>query len=249
MKISVITAVYNRAATVADALRSSLSQTHADVERVVVDGASSDGTLAEVERFGDGIDTLLSEADHGIYDALNKGVRIATGDVVGFLHADDVFADDEALARVAAAMADDGVIAAYGDLLYVSKDDMSKTVRHWRAGPFSAASVARGWMPPHPTLYVRRSAYERLGYFNTALRIAADYDWMLRLMRSDLGRLAYVPAVQVRMRVGGASNASLGNILRKSGEDYRALRGNGFSSPAAAACLLSKNLRKLKQFA
>lgn len=247
MKISVITAVYNRAATVGDALRSSLAQTHADVERVVVDGASADGTLDVVRGFGDSVDTLVSERDGGIYDALNKGLRLARGDVVGFLHADDVFADDEALARVADAMADEGVVAVYGDLVYVSKNDMSHVIRHWQAGPFTAADLARGWMPPHPTLYVRRSAYERLGYFNARLRIAADYDWMLRLMRSDLGRLAYVPHVQVRMRTGGDSNRSVGNILRKSGEDFRALRSNGFSLPEAAVCLLAKNLRKLPQ--
>lgn len=247
LRISVITAVYNRESTIASALTSCLSQTYSQIERVIVDGASTDGTMTAIEPFAKQIDILVSEPDRGIYDALNKGVRMATGDVVGFLHADDVLADETAIARVAEKMADDNVIAAYGDLLYVSKDDVNQTVRHWRAGNFSPAAIRRGWMPPHPTLYVRRTAFARIGEFDSALRIAADYDWMLRLMNANLGRLAYIPQVQVRMRTGGASNANLGNVLRKSNEDFLALRRNGFSLPGAAGCLVAKNVRKLSQ--
>lgn len=246
MKISVVTAVYNRASTVGDALRSSLSQRHPDVERVVIDGGSTDGTLEVVRDFGAFVDALVSEPDGGIYDALNKGVGLITGDVVGFLHADDLFGDDDALTRVAAAMADPSVAAVYGDLLYVRPDRIDHIVRDWRAGDYSAAKLRRGWMPPHPTLYVRRSVFASVGRFDTSLRIAADYDWMLRLLLAEY-RVAYIPQVQVRMRTGGASNRSLGNIVRKSTEDFAALRRNGFSSVAAAVTLMSKNLRKLPQ--
>lgn len=246
MKISVITAVYNRAATVGESLRSSCDQRHADIERVVIDGGSTDSTIDVVRSFGDRIDTLVSEADHGIYDALNKGVAVARGDVIGFLHADDLFSDDAALSRVAATMTDPSVAAVYGDLIYVSKDQPDRVVRDWRAGEFSPAKLRRGWMPPHPTLYVRRSVFESVGRFDTTLRIAADYDWMLRLLLAG-HRLAYIPQVQVRMRTGGASNRSVGNIMRKSGEDFAALRRNGFSVAGATTTLMAKNLRKLPQ--
>jgi len=245
-RISVVTAVYNRASTIAEALHSSLSQQYPAVERVVIDGGSADGTVEVVRALGERIDTFISEADHGIYDALNKGVDVATGDVVGFLHADDLFNDDTVLSRVAAAMADPSVSAVYGDLVYVSKDRPEQVVRDWRAGEYSPAKLRRGWMPPHPTLYVRRSVFDSVGAFDTSLRIAADYDWMLRLLLAG-HRVAYIPHVQVRMRTGGASNRSLGNIMRKSTEDFSVLRRHGFSHAAAATALLSKNLRKLPQ--
>jgi len=246
VKISVITAVYNRAATIGESLRSSCEQSHPEVERVVIDGGSTDGTLDVVRSFGSNIATVVSERDHGIYDALNKGVQAATGDVVGFLHADDLFHDNAVLSRVVTAMTDPSVAAVYGDLIYVSKDRPDRIVRDWRAGEYSPAKLRRGWMPPHPTLYVRRSVFESVGAFDTSLRIAADYDWMLRLLLAG-HRVAYIPHVQVRMRTGGASNRSLGNIMRKSAEDFAVLRRNGFSHVAAATTLLSKNLRKLPQ--
>ncbi|MCZ2134038.1 MAG: glycosyltransferase [Burkholderiales bacterium] len=246
MKISVVTAVFNRVATVSDSLRSSVAQRHRPVERIVIDGGSTDGTVAAVQGFGEAVAVLVSEPDRGIYDALNKGVALATGEVVGFLHADDMFNDDEALARVAAALADPNVAAVYGDLVYVSRGERSHVVRDWRAGEFSAAKLRHGWMPPHPTLYVRRAVFESVGRFDTTLRIAADYDWMLRLLLAG-HRVAHIPAVQVRMRTGGVSNRSVGNVLRKSGEDFLALRRNGFGAVAAATTLTAKNLRKLPQ--
>jgi len=246
VKISVITAVYNRAATIGESLRSSCEQSHPDVERVVIDGGSTDSTMEVVRSFGDDIATVVSERDHGIYDALNKGVQAATGDLVGFLHADDLFHDNEVINRVATAMMEPSVAAVYGDLIYVSKDRSDHIVRYWRAGEYRSVQLRQGWMPPHPTLYVRRSVFESVGAFDTSLRIAADYDWMLRLLLAG-HRVAYIPQVQVRMRTGGASNRSLGNILRKSAEDFSVLRRHGFSHAAAATTLLSKNLRKLPQ--
>lgn len=248
MKISVITAVYNNAGGIKEAIDSIQSQKDVDIEIVVVDGGSSDGTVEILEGYRDRIDIFVSEPDEGIYDALNKGLRLARGDVVGFLHSDDAFADARALARVAAAFADSPAIdAVYGDLKYVSRNDAHRTVRHWRAGPFSAAEVARGWMPPHPTLYCRRSVVQELGEYDVGLAIAADYEWMLRLMRSGRS-LAYIPEVQVSMRMGGASNRSLGNIVRKSSEDWIALRRHGWTRLGALMTLAAKNLRKLPQF-
>jgi glycosyltransferase involved in cell wall biosynthesis len=245
MKISVITAVFNNRDTIAEALDSALTQTHPDVELVVIDGGSTDGTVAVLQRYADRLAVLVSEPDHGIYDALNKGIARADGEVVGFLHSDDLFADIAVLSRIAAAFADPAVDAVYGDLLYVRKDDPSQVVRTWRADAFSPARLARGWMPPHPTFYVRRAVYERLGGYDTSYRIAADYDCVLRLLGKGGGRAAYIPEVMVKMRVGGASNRSLKNILQKSREDYRALRVNGVGGLRALAW---KNLSKLPQF-
>lgn len=245
MKISVITAVYNNRATVAAALDSALAQTHEDVELVVIDGGSTDGTLEVLRGYGGRIAVLVSEPDRGIYDALNKGIRLASGEVLGFLHSDDLYADAGVLSRVAQAFAGADVAAVYGDLLYVRKDAPERVVRAWRAGQFAPTRLARGWMPPHPTFYARREAYAELGGFDTRYRIAADYDCMLRFLGRGGLRVGYIPEVLVKMRVGGASNRSLGNILRKSAEDYRALKANGVGGLPALAW---KNLSKLPQF-
>ncbi len=247
VKISVITAVYNNATTIAASLESTLSQSHADVELIVIDGGSNDGTQDVISRYRDRIATYVSEKDRGIYDALNKGVRAATGDVVGFLHSDDLFADPDALSRVAEAMRDPSVDACYGDLRYVRKDDTTAVVRHWRAGEFDKGSLSTGWMPPHPTFYVRRPMYAETSAFDTKFRISSDYDCMLRIMRQSTVVL-YIPRVQVLMRVGGASNRSLKNIALKSREDFQALRANEFGMFAAGVALVGKNLRKLPQF-
>ena len=188
---------------------------------------------------------LISERDQGIYDALNKGIKHATGDVVGFLHADDVFENSEVLSKVAVAFEDPAIDAVYGDLVYVRHDDIGQVIRYWRSGLYDDAALSRGWMPPHPTFYVRRSVYERLGGFDTRYRIAADYDTVLRFLAIGKIRAAYIPEVLVRMRAGGISNRSLKTIVRKSLEDMDVLRRNkvgGFRT------LAWKNLSKLGQF-
>jgi glycosyltransferase len=245
VKISVITATWNRAGTVGEALDSVLSQSHPDVEAIVIDGASTDGTLQVLEHYRPRLARLVSERDEGIYDALNKGIRLATGDVVGFLHADDLFEDSEVLSRVAQAFDDPDVDAVYGDLVYVRHEDVGHVVRYWRSGGYDSTALSRGWMPPHPTFYVRRAVYERLGGFDTRYRIAADYDSVLRLLSVGKIRAAYIPEVLVRMRVGGVSNRSLKTIFRKSAEDLRVLRRNGVGG---VPTLLRKNLSKLSQF-
>jgi glycosyltransferase len=244
MKISVITAVYNNRGTIAEALESVFAQTHDDVELIVIDGGSGDGTLDVLQGYGERIGMLVSEPDKGIYDALNKGLGLATGEVVGFLHSDDVFADGQVLSRIAAAFAVPGVDAVYGDLEYVKKDAPGQVVRYWKSGEYSAGKLRHGWMPPHPTFYVKRAVYGQRGGFDLSYRIAADYDCMLRFLGAGL-EAVYIPEVLVRMRLGGASNRSLKNILRKTAEDWRALRSNRIGG---AGTLVWKNLRKLPQF-
>jgi glycosyltransferase involved in cell wall biosynthesis len=245
LKISVITAVHNNRETISAALDSALGQSGVDIELVVIDGGSTDGTLEVLRSYADRLHVLVSEPDRGIYDALNKGIQRASGEVVGFLHSDDMFADAGVLSRIAAAFADPGVGAVYGDLLYVRKDNPDQVVRYWRSGEFSGRRLGWGWMPPHPTLYIRRHVYEQHGLFDTSFRIAADYDFILRTLGQNRVGVCYIPEVLVKMRVGGASNRSLSNIMRKSSEDLRALRRNGVGGLGA---LLWKNLSKLPQF-
>lgn len=245
MKISVVTACFNSIGTIRCALDSVRSQRYPRVEHVVVDGGSTDGTWGVIQAHGSPLVVAQSEPDRGIYDALNKGLARATGDVIGVLHADDVFADAEVLGWVAAALADPAVDAVFGDLQYVDKNDLSRVIRHWRSGPFSARRLAWGWMPPHPTLYLRRSVYDRLGGFDTGYRIAADYDLILRLFSQPGVNAVHLPHVLVRMRVGGASNKSLANIVRKSREDLRALRRHNVGGLHTLAW---KNLSKLGQY-
>ncbi len=244
MKISIITAVFNNRDTVAQALDSVLSQSHLDSELVVIDGGSTDGTLNILSGYIDRMAVFVSEPDRGIYDALNKGIAKATGDVIGFLHSDDLMADESVLKRVADAFADPAVDAVYGDLVYVSRNDPSRVVRRWKAGSFNVNQFRWGWMPPHPTFYVRREIYERLGSFDTTFRIAADYDCMLRFLKAGI-RVTYIPHLQVRMRVGGVSNRSLHSMVAKSVEDIRALRKNNIGATIALIC---KNARKVPQF-
>ncbi len=245
MKISIITAVYNRADTIAEALDSILAQSHEDIELIVIDGASSDGTSELLASRAAEIDVLVSEKDKGIYDALNKGLSLATGDVVALLHADDLFADNNVLARIAAEFSGDDPDGVYGDLVYVKKTDTTAIVRYWVAGQMTASSLVQGWMPPHPCLYLKRAIYQQYGMFNCAYEIAADYDFMLRVLRSGELKLTYLPFVMVKMRIGGVSNRSLGNLWKKSREDLRALRENRVGG---ILTLARKNFSKLPQF-
>lgn len=245
LRISVITAIYNRAATLGQALESVHGQSWPSVEHIVIDGGSTDGSLALLHQHRGGIARLVSEPDQGLYDALNKGIRHATGDIVGFMHADDQFASPEALASIASAFEDPSVGAVYGDLVYVNKADGTQVVRYWRAGQYVREQFRDGWMPPHPTFYVRRELYSRFGTFDTRYRISADYDNMLRILWSGGVKAAYVPQVLVRMRTGGMSNRSLLNMLHKSREDYSAVRRNGMGG---VRTVILKNIKKLPQF-
>ncbi|WP_072659259.1 glycosyltransferase family 2 protein [Mariprofundus micogutta] len=245
MKISIITATWNCVDTISDCLDSASSQVWGNCEHLVIDGKSTDGTLDLLEQWRNRLDYIVSEPDSGIYDALNKGVAQATGDVIGFLHADDLYADNEVLTTITKAFEDPSIDAVYGDLVYVSKNEPDKVVRYWKSGLYSYNKLKHGWMPPHPTFYVRRSVYEQFGSFDTSFQIAADYDCMLRFLGQHKVKCAYIPQVLVKMRLGGESNRSLANIIQKSVEDYNALKRNMVGGVGA---LLWKNLSKLPQF-
>ena len=245
VKVSVVTACYNSAQTIGTTIQSVNAQSYANVEQVFIDGGSTDDTLNVISASAGKIHSVLSEPDNGIYDALNKGVQRATGDVVGFLHADDFYTDDSVVERIADYFSRPEVQAVYGDLQYVSQIETDKVIRTWHTKAFSPGRLKRGWMPPHPTLYVRKEWYERIGGFDTQYRIAADYLSILQLFGNPDFEAVYLPQVLVKMRVGGASNRSLKNIIQKSREDYLVLKrtdAGGFLT------LLGKNFRKLLQF-
>ena len=245
MRISIVTAVFNRKDTIRSSVESVQSQAYSDVEHVVQDGGSTDGTIAIVREIACHATHLVSEVDEGIYDAINRGIARATGDVIGLMHSDDFFASNDVLAKVADKFSDPSVQGVYGDLQYVAADNPARVVRHWRSGHFSSAKLKQGWMPPHPTLYLRRDVFDAFGVYDTSFRIAADYDAMLRYLWGGKIKLAYIPEVLVKMRLGGESNRSIGRILRKSREDLRAIRKNGVGS---LGTLAAKNFSKLGQF-
>lgn len=245
MKISLLTAVWNRVSTLGQALDSLDMQTHVDWEHVVQDAGSIDGTLALLAARSDDRRHVESRRDGGIYEALNRAFERSSGDVVGVLHSDDFLAHSDVLAQVCRTFADTGVDAVYGDLDYVAARDTSRVVRHWKSGSFDCDRLRRGWMPPHPALFLRRGVIERLGGYDTSFRIAADYDAILRYFGDEDVRVSYLPGVMVKMRLGGESNRSLERIIRKSREDYRALRRNNIGG---ASALFLKNMQKIPQF-
>lgn len=245
IKISVVTAVFNSIHTVEQSINSVLSQTHPAVESIVIDGGSIDGSLSLLNLYRDRLGVIISEPDKGIYDALNKGINHSSGDVIGFLHSDDVFQNNDVLAKVASVFEDPNIDAVYGNLVYVRYDDVNSVIRYWNAGNFDPKLLESGWMPPHPTFYVRRSIYESLGGFNLRYSISSDYDSVLKILRGRGVNVEYIPEVLVRMRIGGISNRSLRTLLKKSLEDFEVIKNNklgGFN------VLLRKNLRKISQF-
>jgi glycosyltransferase involved in cell wall biosynthesis len=245
MKISIITAVYNSVSTISDTIISVDKQTHKNLEHIIVDGRSTDGSLDEINRNTHSRMMLVSEPDNGVYSALNKGINLATGDVIGFAHSDDFLAHDRVIEHISKAFEDPAVEAVFGNLDYISKDNRLKIIRHWSGTPFSKCKLYHGWMPAHPTLYVRSHVYERLGSFNTNFQIAADYDFILRYFSQTTAKIVFIPEVLYKMRLGGCSNQNLKNILKKTIEDYYAIRINGIGG---LNTLIRKNLSKVFQF-
>lgn len=244
--ISVVTAVFNCQETIGDALSSVAMQTVQPKEHIVQNGVSTDATTAVVEASKSPFLRHICEPDAGLYDALNKGVGNTQGDVVGFLHADDMLHSTNTLSLIQSEFEDLNVDAVYGDLLYVDASDTSKVIRYWRSGAYKPSRFRYGWMPPHPTVYVRKSLYEKFGGYRTDFGSAADYEWLVRLMVKNNICVRYIPEILVRMRVGGASNASLGHRMLANKSDREAWSVNDLRPPWALR--LTKPLRKLPQY-
>jgi len=246
MKITVITASFNNSSTLPQTIDSLLSQSFKNIEYIVIDGNSTDGTKEILQSNSSNITKIISEKDSGIYDALNKGITLASGDIIGFLHADDTYASTDILDKIAAAFSQSPSIwAVYGDLQFVSQENTSKVIRSWKSKPFQPSLLARGWMPAHPTLFLRREVYEKYGHFNTSYRIAADYDFILRIFSQPGFSATYIPEVFINMRMGGASTGSLKNLLLKSKEDYLILKRNKIGN---VFTLILKIFSKVSQF-
>ncbi|MGB3619295.1 MAG: glycosyltransferase family 2 protein [Catalinimonas sp.] len=247
MKISIVTVSYQAADTIRDTIESVLRQDHPDVEYIVIDGGSTDGTPDLVRSYGGRIARFVSEPDRGLYDAMNKGIAQATGAVVGILNADDFYTHPAVLSRVAARMEAQRADTLYADLEYVDREVTDRVTRTWRAGPYRPGSFRWGWMPPHPTFFVRRALYDRLGTFRAGeFRRAADYELMLRFLHKAGAATTYLPETTVRMRAGGESNSSLRNRLEANREDHRAWAINGLR--VNPLTLILKPLRKIGQF-
>ncbi|WP_255748870.1 glycosyltransferase family 2 protein [Pontibacter liquoris] len=246
VKISLITIVYNNCETIAEAIESVLGQTYPHIEYIVVDGNSTDGTVAVVKSYGARISQFVSEPDQGLYDAINKGILLATGEVIGLLHADDIFFNAEAVATVAQTFLKQETDSVYGDLLYVRKENTNNIVRNWVSGSYRREKFIYGWMPPHPTFYVKKACFENYGLYNTRLKSAADYELMLRFLYKHQITTRYIPEKLVKMRVGGKSNATWRNRIRANREDQAAWHLNGLKPHFYTRFL--KPLRKLMQY-
>ncbi len=230
MKISIITVSFNAEASIVATLKSVAAQTHPDVEHIVIDGASTDATVERIAAHGAHLAHFVSEPDAGIYDAMNKGIRLAAGDVIGILNADDVYADDQVLSRLAAQMEASKLDAAYGDVVFFAPDHPAVTVRRYSSRRFSPNRIAWGWMPAHPTLFLRREVFDRFGLYRPEFRIAGDYEFIARIFKDGSLRYRYFPEVMVRMSTGGASTAGWRSTLLLNREVLRACRDNGIYS-------------------
>ncbi len=246
MKISVITITYNSAATLEQTINSVLDQNYKDVEYIIVDGGSTDNTLQIIKKYKNSISKFISEKDSGLYDALNKGLALATGDVIGILHSDDFYIDNTILGKYANTFIKNNSEAVYSDLFYVNKDNTNKVIRKWKSGNYKSSSFLHGWMPPHPTFFVKRSVYEKYGKFNLDFKHSADYELMLRFIHKHKIKINYLHEFTIKMRVGGQSNASVQNRVNANLEDRKAWKINGLKPRSYTLYL--KPLRKILQF-
>lgn len=246
MLVSIVTAVLNSVETIEDCIKSVQSQTYHNIEHIIIDGDSTDGTLEIIGKYKDQIAKVISEQDHGMYYAINKGLKIVTGEVVGILNADDFYAHEKVIEKIVDVFQKNSVDSCYGDLIYVDKNNPEKIIRYWKSKSFRNGAFIYGWHPPHPTFFVKREIYEKYGHFNTQFKIASDYEIMLRFLEKYKISTYYVPEVLVKMRIGGKSNRSLRNIIFQTWEDYRAWRENGLRGGIFSVFL--KKLHKAPQF-
>lgn len=246
MKVSIITVCYNSSETIESTIQSVVFQNYSDIEYIIVDGLSTDDTLKIIDRYKSSISKIISEKDDGIYDAINKGIANATGEIVAILHADDFYADNSIISSVVEAFAKNPVDAVYGDLQYVDRQDVDKVKRNWISGEYSKQNFLSGWMPPHPSFFAKKECYTKLGVFNTSLKSAADYELMLRFLYKNNCAVAYIPKVLVKMRVGGKSNVSIMNRIKANREDKKAWELNGLTPELFT--FIKKPLSKLGQF-
>jgi len=230
-KISIITVVYNGEATIKDTIESILSQDYDNIEHVIVDGGSTDDTIDIVKSYGDKIGVFVSEPDESLYDAMNKGIKLASGDIIATLNSDDIYPDSAIASKMMAFIADNDLDAAYGNLEYIDGEDKDKVVRYWKSGTYKPGSFFRGWVPPHPTFFCKKEVFERFGYFRTDMQIAADFELMLRFIEKNKISVGYLPETIVKMRTGGKANDLMGILKGNFHDMAMAFKVNGYGFP------------------
>lgn len=243
--VSIVTIAFNSASTIRDTLDSVAKQKYPCIEHIIIDGASTDNTVLIASEFPH-ISKIVSEPDDGLYDAMNKGIHHATGDIVGILNSDDILTDEDVISLVVNTMLAENTECLYGDLVFVNRQDINSIYRYWKSGPFVRNKFLWGWMPPHPTFFIKRRQYQQHGQFKTQLVFSADYELMLRFLYNLQIPVSYLPKVMVKMRMGGVSNASYKNRLRANKEDRMAWKLNG-SKPYFFTTWL-KPISKISQF-
>jgi glycosyltransferase len=246
VKVSIITTSFNSKNTIDDTIKSVLFQMYKNIEYIIIDGGSTDGTVDIIKKYEDKIASWISESDNGATDAMNKGIKMATGEIVGILHSDDMYADSSVIEEVVNTISKEKTDTCYGDLVYVDRNNTEKVIRRWKSGNFSRQKFEWGWMPPHPTFFLRRELYKKYGFFNTNFQIADDYELMLRFLYKFGCSTTYVPKVLVKMRTGGNSRPSLINTIKSNIECYQAWKINGLN-PNPFTFIL-KPLSKIAQY-
>ncbi|MGE0568304.1 MAG: glycosyltransferase family 2 protein [Bacteroidia bacterium] len=246
MKFSIITVTYNSEAYLEETILSIINQKGIDLEYIIIDGGSTDTTKSIIEKYRNNIHHFISEPDNGIYDALNKGIKLSTGDVIGILHSDDIYTSDSVLKKIGDTISYENTEACYANLFYVDAKNINQIKRKWKSGKHNSRSFLFGWMPPHPTFFCKKSVYDNLGSFNTRLKTSADYELMLRFMYKHKIKTSYLNEFIVKMRTGGQSNRSLRNRLLANYEDRMAWRMNDVFPLFFTLSL--KPLRKILQF-
>ena len=246
MKVSIITVSYNSVKTIEDTIKSVLSQTYLDIEYIIIDGGSTDGTIEIINEYKNKIAKFVSEPDRGIYDAMNKGVKLAAGEIIGALNSDDFYADNKVIVEVADKMRETSADVCWGDLVYVDRNNTDKIIRFWKSSEYREGKFKRGWHPPHAAFFVKKQAYDKYGLFNLNFKIAADYELMLRFLEKYKAASCYISRVLVKMRIGGKSNRNIFNIIKANAESYRAWKINGLKGGFFAVLL--KPLSKIIQY-
>lgn len=244
MKISIITIAFNSEETIEETIQSVIAQDYSNIEYIVIDGGSTDGTMSIVEKYLDKLAVVVSEPDKGIYDAMNKGVSLATGKLIGILNSDDIYANNSVVSSIVTKVADNDSV--YADLVYVDRNNTDKVTRYWKSGEYKLGLFRKGWMPPHPTFFLKKKCYDEFGTYNLSLKSAADYELMLRMLHKNKISVVYLPEVITKMRVGGQSNVTLMNRLKANKEDRLAWKINNLKP--GLFTLSMKPLRKITQF-
>lgn len=247
MKISIITATFNSGKFIESCIKSILKQNYKKFEIIIIDGLSTDSTIKKIKTLLDKHNNIkiFSEKDLGIYHALNKGIEKANGDIIGFVHSDDLLYNKNVLSNIIDVFKNSNIDGVYGDLQYVEKQNTNKVIRYWKSKDFKSNLINKGWTPPHPTLYLKKQVYEKHGFFDLNYKISSDYDFMTKIFMDNTYNFKYIPKVITKMRVGGISNKNIKNVLIKSFEDYKVIYKNG---SGGIITLLRKNTSKIKQF-